>query len=531
MRAPVIGLLLLSLVGTLARAEGSFANPLGAPVADPFVLQLEDQYYLYGTWEPNTAAGVPVFTSSDLAHWQWQGFVFQPSSKTWAQTHFWGPEVIEWEGRYLLVCAASPKRDGALPLRMGIVVAESDSPLGPFSEVSAPLLAPEPPDEAIDGHIFHDEDGSLWLYFTLVTQGRNEIQVAPLAPDLLSLAGESVLCTRPEQPWESHPWLDHVVNEGAFVTKHAGAYYLIYTANHYLDPNYCLGYATAPTPTGPWTKPEGNPVLARSEEVAGPGSGSLLTSPDGTELWLIYHTHNSLAQVAPRQLAMDRVHFEPATSGPDRLVVEGPTRSPRPLPGGAPEWPEVASDEFVGAALDRSRWFLLNERPEAFWVAEGSLWIRPTNGDMWTNRDDFGNLFLQEAPPPWCEATARVRFGPQMNYEQAYVLFYQDHDNWVRLSTLWADGPCLAFGWEIDGEYQQVIVPNELGRALLLKMTRKENSYKAFASSDGNEWEQIGETVTVPLVCPKVGLGALATTDASSPSLAQFESFHLSLLP
>ncbi len=251
----------------------------------------------------------------------------------------------------------------------------------------------------------------------------------------------------------------------------------------------------------------------------------------GLNSWLIYHTHNSLAQVAPRQLAMDRVHFEPVTSGPDRLVVEGPTRSPRPLPGGAPEWPEATSDEFEGAALDRSQWFLLNERPEAFWVAEGSLWIRPTNGDMWTWRDDFGNLFLQEAPPERCEVTARLRFGPQMNYEQAYILFYQDHDNWARLSTLWADGPKLAFGWEIDGQYQQVIVPNQLGRALYLKLCRKGDVYTALVSSDKKDWLQVGEPTTVLLYCPKVGLGALATTDASSPSLAQFESFQLSPLP
>ncbi len=284
MRAPVIVLLLVSLVGTLARAEGSFANPLGVPVADPFVLQLEGQYYLYGTWEPNPAAGVPVFTSSDLVHWRWQGFVLQPGNKTWAQTHFWGPEVIQREGHFLLVCSASPQKEGTTPLRMGLVVAESDSPLGPFTEVCAPLLAPDAPDEAIDGHIFRDEDGSLWLYFTLVTQGRNEIRVAPLAPDLLSLAGESSLCTRPEQPWESHPWQGHVVNEGAFLTKHTGAYYLIYTANHFLDPDYCLGYATAPSPTGPWTKAAENPILARTGAVAGPGSGSLINSPDGTEL-------------------------------------------------------------------------------------------------------------------------------------------------------------------------------------------------------------------------------------------------------
>lgn len=57
-------------------------------------------------------------------------------------------------------------------------------------------------------------------------------------------------CIRPTQPWESHAGEGHVVAEGAFVLKHPGPYYLTYTANHFLDPNYAIGYAVSEFPLG-----------------------------------------------------------------------------------------------------------------------------------------------------------------------------------------------------------------------------------------------------------------------------------------
>ena len=50
-------------------------------------------------------------------------------------------------------------------------------------------------------------------------------------------------------------------------------------------------------------------------------------SPDGSETFIVYHTHNSTTAVMPRQLAIDRARFVPAGGGPDILVVDGPTHT------------------------------------------------------------------------------------------------------------------------------------------------------------------------------------------------------------
>jgi hypothetical protein len=59
------------------------------------------------------------------------------------------------------------------------------------------------------------------------------------------------------------------------------------------------------------------------------------TSPDGEELFIVYHRHHDLTKTEPRQMAIDRVQFIPQPIGPDILEIHGPTSSPQPIPSGA----------------------------------------------------------------------------------------------------------------------------------------------------------------------------------------------------
>jgi len=93
-----------------------------------------------------------------------------------------------------------------------------------------------------------------------------------------------------------------------------------------------MGYATATNPLGPWIKYEGNPVLAKNLDigVSGPGHNSVTTSPDASELFIVYHAHihpdNPNAGRTPN---IDRIYFD----SDGILKIIGPTRSPQPLPG------------------------------------------------------------------------------------------------------------------------------------------------------------------------------------------------------
>lgn len=58
----------------------------------------------------------------------------------------------------------------------------------------------------------------------------------------------------------------------------------------YADPRYGIGFATAPSALGPWTKSLTNPIVSTDRAIGVPGTGhNLITvSPDGSELFMVY---------------------------------------------------------------------------------------------------------------------------------------------------------------------------------------------------------------------------------------------------
>ena len=290
--------------------------------ADPYVLEYEGKYYLYGT---GGRSGIMAYTSTDLANWSEaagakNGYALD-STDVWGNRGFWAPEVYRINNKFYMYFTVQER----------IAVAESDSPLGPFVQtVHQPFHLDIP---EIDTHLFTDDNGKRYLYFVRFTKG-NEIWVVELNNDLKSIKEETLThCIGTSQPWEDsskEPYAHGKVNEGPFILKHKGLYYLTYSANHTANPDYGVGYATSTNPMGPWTKYEGNPILTGDgEKINGPGHHSFATSPSG-QLYMIYHTHFDMTRMGPRKLAIDPCEFVPSpTGGPDILKVYGPTSEPQ----------------------------------------------------------------------------------------------------------------------------------------------------------------------------------------------------------
>src|SRR5688500_3106729 len=154
-------IVLTLLLAPLARAEApaTYTNPLPTPeqIADPFVFREGDTYYLYGTAARD---GLLVWTSSDLVNWQPRGHAFKRTDDGWARRDFWAPELFKHRDKYYLHFTANGG-DRQKPVRR-LVLAEGDSPLGPFREVKAPWF--DASYDTIDGHVLRDSDGQLYLY-------------------------------------------------------------------------------------------------------------------------------------------------------------------------------------------------------------------------------------------------------------------------------------------------------------------------------------------------------------------------------
>lgn len=314
--------------------DETYTNPVGDSIrmGDPFVMFFEDTYYLYGTAGRD---GFKCWSSKNLRDWQYNGYAFKETPTSFGQSNYWAPEVIRYGNKFYMTYSCKPK-DTTYQDIMLICLAESDAPTGPFVDKYAPWI--DRGYSCIDAHIFVDEDQP-YVYFDRVGYVGDWpdgymfgiIYAMELDRESLQPVSDTVRITEARQDWE-HPHSDFSrCNEGAFVFKRDGKYYLTYSANHWADPDYGIGYATADHPYGPWTKAADNPLIGMDSlhGIFGPGHNSFTPSPDGKELFMVYHTHES-HENQERMVNIDRIRIDEE----GKLVVEGPTRSPQPLPSG-----------------------------------------------------------------------------------------------------------------------------------------------------------------------------------------------------
>jgi GH43 family beta-xylosidase len=320
-------------------SDATYTNPLGdLRMGDPFVLRHGGRYYLYGT---TARHGFRCWTSPDLLRWTPAGFAYHRTPDSWGRSTYWAPEVIRYGTHLYMVYSCQRSDDEGYRL----CLATSDSPTGPFRDAYAPWCDLGWP--CIDGHVFVDTDGTPYVFFSkvgVVGEPWREpstgyiygiVYGARLAPDLSGIDGEPVLCAQADQDWEDPQSMQVRCNEGAYVMEREGTYYMTYSSGSYASPRYGIGCATAPHPLGPWTKSPDNPLVStqRGIGVSGPGHNSMALSPDGSELFMVYHAHADPERPSgDRTVNIDRVVFDEA----GRMALLGPTRTPQPRPAGSP---------------------------------------------------------------------------------------------------------------------------------------------------------------------------------------------------
>lgn len=307
-----------------------YENNLTDKAADPFILYADDTYYLYCTGGSRFSVRQTKYPNA----WPSESkTILQLSSLGWAREKGWAPEVYAYEGKYYMIFSAQGYND-----LHAIDIAVCDTPDGTFKPLSStPFFAPAY--SVIDGSLFFDDDGRIYMYYskdnsTNTIGGKRTSQTygIELEKDFSGVIGEPVLISTPEQEWELKSG-SVVWNEGPVVFKENGVYYLLYSANYYVSEHYAVGYATSDTPLAKFEKPDNARILrGNGETVTGPGHCNILRSPDGSELYMVYHVHTVPPDTKNgRSLAIDRMVIRADGS----IAVDGPSETRRPLPSGA----------------------------------------------------------------------------------------------------------------------------------------------------------------------------------------------------
>lgn len=283
--AEKIRLYLVVLLVFISFANSAQAQTSGNPLftgADPEIHYFNNKYYIYTTAIYGTQ--FHAYSSTNLTNWIDEGLIFDlfPDSP-WSQYNGWAPAVVFRNNKYYFYYTAETK----------IGVAVGNTPIGPFTDIGAPLIATDPyTDDIIDANVFVDDDGQAYIYYG--GSGKSRMVVRKLNADMISLA---------TGPTDITP---QNYTEGPYMVKRKGIYYMMYSNGAWYNDTYNVQYSTSNSPMGPWTYR--GKVLSSNTEDKGPGHHGVLKMGNCDEYYIIYHRYEN-GTSGDRKIAIDRMYF------------------------------------------------------------------------------------------------------------------------------------------------------------------------------------------------------------------------------
>ncbi|HEX3326437.1 MAG TPA: family 43 glycosylhydrolase [Actinomycetota bacterium] len=302
--------------------ESQYLNPIFAHNApDPTIIPANGLYYVYTTQSYyNSRLHLPVLVSQDLVGWH---FIHDalPNLPAWADKttrgDTWAPDALRLNGLYYLYYSARL----ASTESMGIAVATSKTPQGPFRTLGQPLVS-GPGYRDIDPFVLKQPDGRLLMYWGSQNQ---PISVQPLSKDGRSLVGHPQIALKTST---ATPYDDLV--EGADVVRHGGFYYLFYSGDRSIgqNPHYAVLVARSRSPLGPFVRDPNNPIIEKNQRFIAPGHGTVFTDAAGN-YFIVYHAMVRSDPTGARFLMLDRIQWQ---SGWPVVNGRGPSETPQLRP-------------------------------------------------------------------------------------------------------------------------------------------------------------------------------------------------------
>ena len=325
---PIVIALTASAVTVAGQARGLADRATGELLlADPTVVTVDGRYYMAGTQSAGPQ-GFTVMESEDLVHWKPSASAgrpqLSPGPDVYGTKGFWAPQFVNVGDKVYMFYTANEQ----------VACAVADSIAGRYhafvpKDAGNEAMTPAPIDPScgnIDPFLFRDRDGRYYLYHVRFDNG-NYIWVGEYDIENGKIVESTLQPTiRVDSDWEHTRSYESVpIMEGPTVVMIGDTYYLFYSANHFMSKDYAVGYATAPSPTGPWTKCPDNPVI--SSQVTGEpgcGHGDIFVDRDGN-LRYVFHVHNSDDEVSPRRTRIVTLKVLPpdADGAPSRIVADG----------------------------------------------------------------------------------------------------------------------------------------------------------------------------------------------------------------
>jgi len=308
----------------------------GGDQSDPFLTVASGHYLLFTSGGTGPAPiNVPVVTSTDFVHWT-APIDAMPTLPEWAQPGYtWAPDLHRFGTLYALYFTAMVK--GVVPPTECIGSAFSPSATGPFTAQPDPMICQLDQGGSIDPRVFTDPEGRNWMVWKSDQNIGGSDTPTKMWSQRLSSDGTTLLASpsflmSPDRSWQG------TIVEAPDMFSVDGAYWLVYSANWYNQPEYAVGAARCAGPSGPCQDVTPGPLLASNFQGEGPGEASVFR--DRVGIWLLYSPRRSLApqpDIPPRPVFIVRLG----------VVSSGPYLASGPPPGavdllGVPLWSSVS---------------------------------------------------------------------------------------------------------------------------------------------------------------------------------------------
>lgn len=269
--------------------------------ADPEGAVFENQYWIYPTYSApyNQQVYFDAFSSPDLVTWTKHKHITDTSRIKWANRAMWAPSVIKKDKQYYFFFGANDIQNDQQ--KGGIGVAVSDKPGGPFRDYLGKPLVDKFQNGAqpIDQFVFKDADDKYYLIYG----GWRHCNIARLNNDFTGFV-----------PFEDGSVFKEITPEGyvegpmMFIRE--GKYYFMWSEGGWTGPDYCVAYAIADSPFGPFKRID--KILQQDPAIAtGAGHHSVINVPATDDWYIIYH-RRPLTETDgnSRETCIDKMYFD-----------------------------------------------------------------------------------------------------------------------------------------------------------------------------------------------------------------------------
>lgn len=259
-------------------------------IRDPCILVYGNKYFMYGTGAA-TKAGYGCYVSEDLENWAGPVNVFEADSAENFDgiDNYWAPECYYYNGSFYIFATYKSGTTG----HRGVSIMKSESPLGPFYEITDGHITPKEWD-AIDGTLYVDKNGEPWMIFvhewTSMPDGVGDMSYAKLSEDLTHFTSEPVRMFKANEPF----WTFNNVTDGPCPYRTKDGSLIMLWSNNIPTSGYSVGIARSTTGEidGKW-KHDLTPLYTEGAyHPLDGGHGMIFETPDG-RLMLSIHSPNS----------------------------------------------------------------------------------------------------------------------------------------------------------------------------------------------------------------------------------------------